>query len=234
MFGILRKSGFCSAIVVAAGSAQRMGGIDKIMADLDGKPVVWHTLHAFQENPQIHEIVVVTREDLRELLAEQCYDWGFSKVTAVVEGGKDRVESVANGCSAASKKAKYLAIHDGARPLVSQKIITETVQKCYKFSASAPAMSVKDTIKIAKAGVVESTPDRQTLMAIQTPQIFDADLLRAALANAREKKLPVTDDCSCVEAMGMRVVLTAGEEKNLKITTPIDLEIAKIWLKKGE
>lgn len=234
MLNFLKKPPFCSAIVVAAGSAQRMGGVDKIMTELDGKPVIWHTLHAFQENPNIQQIVVVTREDLLVELAEKCREWGFFKVTTVVLGGKDRVESVSIGAAAADRKAKYLAVHDGARPLVSQKIITETVQKCFKFGASAPAIPVKDTIKVAKSGVVESTPERKHLMAVQTPQVFDADLLRAALKNAAEKQLDLTDDCSCVETMGMRVVLTSGEEQNIKITTPIDLEIAEIWLKKGE
>lgn len=234
MVNFLKKRNFCSAIIVAAGSARRMGGIDKIMADLNGQPVIRHTLKAFQKNPNIDEIIVVTRENILEKLAEKCLEWGFFKVKAVILGGKDRVESVSIGCNAASKKAKFFAIHDGARPLVSQKIITETVQKCYKFSASSPAIPVKDTIKVAKTGVVKSTPPRDELMAIQTPQVFDADLLRAALAYVKENNLAVTDDCSCVEAMGMRVVLSAGEERNIKITTPIDLEIAEIWLKKGE
>ena len=234
MFGWMKRKSFCSAVIVAAGNASRMGGIDKIMAPLDGKPVIWHTVHAFQENPDIHEIVVVTSGEKLVDLAQKCKDWGFTKVTAVVCGGENRVQSVANGCSAASKKAAYLAIHDGARPLVSQSVISETVKKCRKFSASAPAIPVKDTVKIARSGVVESTPERKNLMAIQTPQVFDADLLKAALVNASEKGLDVTDDCSCVEAMGMRVVLSKGEERNMKITTPFDLEIAELWLKKGE
>lgn len=234
MLGFLRKRPFCTAVIVAAGSARRMGGIDKIMAELGGRPVIWYALRAFQENESIQEIVVVTREDLLVSLAEQCRAWGFSKVTTVITGGSDRVESVSKGVAAADKKAKYLAIHDGARPLISQRVITQTVEKCLKFGASAPAIPVKDTIKVAKAGVVSTTPDRKELMAVQTPQIFDADLLKAALKNAAEKKLDVTDDCSCVEAMGMRVVLTQGEERNIKVTTPIDLEIAEIWLKKGE
>lgn len=234
MFGWMKRREFCTAVIVAAGSAQRMGGIDKIMADLDGKPVIWHTIRAFQENPNIHEIVLVTGEDKLMDLAQLCADWSFSKVTTVIRGGRDRGESVTIGCDAADKKARYLAVHDGARPLVSQNVISETVQKCYKFSASAPAVPVKDTVKIAKSGVVESTPDRKTLAAVQTPQVFDADLLRAALVHARENNLEVTDDCSCVEAMGMRVVLTKGEERNIKITTPFDLEIAELWLKKGE
>lgn len=232
MIKLFKRRTFCSAVIVAAGSARRMGGIDKIMADLDGKPVIWHTVRSFQENPLISEIVIVTREDLLVELAEKCAGWGFTKVKTVLRGGNDRVESVLSGVFQTSKKADIIAIHDGARPLVSQNVISETVQKCLKFGASAPAIPVKDTIKVAVDGVVRSTPERRELMAVQTPQIFDADLLKAALQNAREKGLAVTDDCSCVEAMGMRVVLSQGEERNLKITTPMDLEIAKLWLKK--
>lgn len=234
MLKMPNKSNFCTAIIVAAGSALRMGGIDKIMAPLSDKPLIYHTVLAFQQNPLIQEIIVVSREDLLEKIAEICQKSNFSKVKSVVLGGADRVESVLIGTEYASKKAKYLAIHDGARPLVSQKVITETIRKCYKFSASAPAVPVKDTIKVAKNGIVESTPARENLAAIQTPQVFDADLLRAALANAKQKNLAVTDDCSCVEAMGMRVFLTEGEERNVKITTPIDLKIAELWYKKGE
>ena len=230
MLKFLEKPYFCSAIVVAAGSARRMGGIDKIMADLNGKPVLWHSLNAFQQNPLIQEIIVVTREDLISELSVKCEKWGFFKVKTVVLGGADRVESVTIGTEQASKKAKYLAIHDGARPLVSQNIITETVEKAFKFGAAAPAIPVKDTIKVTDRGFVSSTPERSNLMAVQTPQIFDADLLRAALKNAKDKNLAVTDDCSCVEAMGMRVYLTSGEERNVKITTPMDMDIAKLWL----
>ena len=234
MLDLFRKKTFCTAVIVAAGSGQRMGGIDKIMTLLDNKPVIWYSLHAFQQNPSVQQIVLVTRQELLVELAEKCKQWGFDKVTSVVCGGEDRVASVMNGVIAASGKATHLAVHDGARPLVSQKIITETVAKSIKFGAAAPALPVKDTIKVENNGFAEKTPDRSHLRAVQTPQIFDADLLKAALKNAKDKNLTVTDDCSCVEAMGMRIYLTDGEERNLKITTPMDMDIAKMWLKKGE
>ena len=125
---------------MAAGSARRMGGIDKIMADLCGKPVIWHTLNAFEQNPLIREIIVVTRTDLLEKLGEKCQKWNFSKVKAVVLGGADRVGSVAIGIANVSKKAKFLAVHDGARPLISQRVITDTLEKCFKYGAAAPAI----------------------------------------------------------------------------------------------
>jgi len=223
----------CSAVIVAAGTAQRMGGIDKVMADLGGQPLLWHSLRVFQNHPLIFEIIVVTREDLLVPVSELCEKSGFSKVKMVVVGGEDRLSSVQNGVACVSKKANLIAVHDGARPLISPKIITDTVLKAHSKGAAAPAVSVKDTVKIAKKGAVVSTPQRENLFAVQTPQIFDADLLRAALYNAAEKHLPVTDDCSCVEVMGTRVFLTAGEEKNLKVTTPLDLKIAKL-LMEGE
>lgn len=225
-----KKSPSCSAVIVAAGTARRMGGTDKVMAELSGQPVLWHSVKAFQENALISEIIVVTREDLLVPVAELCRKSEFTKVKAVVLGGEDRLSSVQNGVACVSKKAKLLAIHDGARPLITQKIITETVKKAASYSAAAPAVPVKDTVKLAENGAVTATPERKNLFAVQTPQIFDGDILRAALQNAEEKELPVTDDCSCVEAIGMRVFLTAGEERNLKITTPLDLQIAKILM----
>ena len=231
MISLFQKKNRCSAVIVAAGSARRMGGIDKVLAELDGKPVLWHTVRAFELHPDIAEIVVVTREDLLNTVADLCQNAGFSKVKMVLSGGDDRLSSVQNGVSAVDKKATHIAVHDGARPLVSADVIAAAVRKAEKFGAAAPAIAVKDTVKVAQQGTVTSTPDRSTLFAVQTPQVFDADLLRAALVNAAEKNLPVTDDCSCVEAMGMRVFLTEGEERNLKITTPIDLKVAELFLK---
>lgn len=223
----------CSAVIVAAGSSSRMGGVDKIMADLGGRPLIWHTVKAFEENPDISEIVVVTREDLMVPIAQLCRDSGFSKVRTVLVGGAERVESVQIGAANIAKTSTVIAVHDGARPMVSQRIISETVRLAAEKGAAAPAIPVKDTIKIARDGAVESTPARDSLFAIQTPQVFDADLLRAALTEARQKQLPITDDCSAVEAMGMRVLLTQGEERNLKVTTPIDLVMANVWLNRG-
>jgi len=224
----------CSAVIVAAGSARRMGGIDKIMADLGGKPVIYRAIRAFEDCPAIHEIIVVTREDLIGPVSQWCAAWDCKKARMVLCGGSDRLASVSIGCAAVSKKSKLIAVHDGARPLVSQRIISETVAMAGKTGAAAPAIGVKDTVKQAQNGAVTATPDRSSLFAVQTPQIFDADLLRAALKNASDKSLPVTDDCSCVEALGMRVFLTEGEERNLKITTPMDLKIAELWLEGEE
>lgn len=219
---------YCGAVIVAAGNASRMGGIDKVMAPLGGEPMILRTVRAFQQSDCIREIIVVTREDLILPMMHLCA--GMSKVKAVVRGGESRQESVHLGMNALSADVRLVAVHDGARPLVSQAVIDRTVRAAKTYGAAAPAIPVKDTVKLVKGGVVDSTPDRKLLQAVQTPQVFDFDLLRGALKNAQDKKLTVTDDCSAVEQMGMSVKIVDGEERNLKITTPLDLKIAQLLL----
>ena len=120
-----------------------------------------------------------------------------------------------------------MAVQDGARPLITGAVIDRTVRAAHTYGAAAPGVPVKDTIKIVEGGIVKTTPDRSTLQAIQTPQVFDVDLLSGALEKAKEDKAPITDDCSAVERMGMSVRIVEGDEKNIKITTPMDLEIAE-------
>ena len=222
---------FCSAVIVAAGSASRMQGTDKIMTELSGVPVILRSVRAFEESPFVSEILIVTREDLLVPIAQLCADASFVKTKTVLLGGATRQESVQAGLDNLSKEAKLVAVHDGARPLVSQKIISEAILAAAKFGAAAPAVPVKDTVKRAQSGFVTETPPRGELFAVQTPQVFDVDLLRAALQDAADKNTSVTDDCSAVERIGMRVRLTEGEERNLKITTPPDLEMAEYFLK---
>ena len=224
----LLKLKYCGAVIVAAGSASRMGGIDKVMAELDGEPMVVKSVRAFQECDAIREIVVVTRPDLIVPIRDLCS--GFDKVTAVVAGGKDRPASVSNGLVALSDKVKLAAIHDGARPLISWQVIDRAVRAANTYGAAAPAIPVKDTIKVVQGGIVKETPERKHLYAVQTPQVFDFDLLRGALKKAALDKAEITDDCSAVERMGMSVKIVEGDERNLKITTPIDLTIAKMLL----
>ena len=219
---------YCGAVIVAAGSATRMGGIDKALAPLGGEPVIARTVRAFAQCDCIREIVVVTREDQMEQVANLCRN--FAKVTAVIAGGKDRPESVRKGLSALSKKTKLVAVHDGARPLVTMEVIDRTVRAAHSYGAAAPGVPVKDTVKIVKGGVVTGTPDRSTLQAIQTPQVFDLDLLKGALQKAKKDKAAITDDCSAVERMGMSVKVVEGDERNIKITTPTDLKIAELLL----
>lgn len=218
----------CGVVIVAAGSASRMGGIDKVMAPLAGEPMIARTVRAFQDCDAVKKIVVVTREDLILPITSLCS--GMSKVKAVVAGGSSRQESVHLGLNALSGEVQLVAVHDGARPLVSWQLIDWVIRAANTYGAAAPAIPVKDTIKVVKGGVVEQTPDRSNLFAVQTPQVFDFDLLRGALKKVEQEQLQVTDDCSAVEQMGMRVKIVEGDERNLKVTTPMDLKIAQMLL----
>ena len=218
----------CGAVIVAAGSATRMGGIDKVMAQLGGEPMIRRTVRAFQDCDAVSEIVVVTREDLILPITSLCA--AMPKVIAVVAGGKSRQESVHLGLNALSGKVRLAAIHDGARPLVTWQVIDRVIRAANTYGAAAPAIPVKDTIKVVQGGVVKQTPDRATLFAVQTPQVFDFDLLRGALKKAQTEKVQVTDDCSAVERMGMAVKIVEGDERNIKVTTPLDLKIAELLL----
>ena len=222
----------CGAVLVAAGSASRMGGIDKVMAPLGGTPMIVRTARAFQDCEAIKEIVIVTRQDLILPITGLCQ--GMDKVKAVVVGGGSRQESVWLGLNALSKGVELAAVHDGARPLVSGALIDRAVRAAHSYGAAAPAIPVKDTIKVEQGGMIASTPDRSTLRAVQTPQVFDFDLLRGALQKAEKDGAAVTDDCSAVERLGMNIRLVEGEERNLKVTTPLDLKIAEMLLEEEQ
>ena len=213
----------CTAVIVAAGSATRMRGVDKIMADLDGEPVIAHTIRSFERVRCIDEIVVVAREDRLEQMRKLVEEKQFHKVSAIVAGGKDRMASVQAGLEAASPETILAAVQDGARPLVTEEIICKTVDMALSYHAAAPAIPVKDTIKVAQEGVVQQTPDRARLFGVQTPQVFEASLIKGALTKAWEEGAALTDDCSAVERIGFPVCLTQGSEENIKITTPRDL-----------
>lgn len=225
-----KKKNICGVVIVAAGSATRMKGIDKILHPLGGMPLIVHSVAAFQMHESVKEIVIVTRTELIEEIRRLCVAYGYTKVVAVTEGGASRPESVMRGLDSLSKDVLIAAVHDGARPFVSQRIIDETVEKALDYHAAAPAVPVKDTIKVVENHIVKETPNRAKLYAVQTPQIFDFDLLRGALSKALQDGVSVTDDCSAVEAIGMSVYLCEGSDENIKITTPTDLILANaIW-----
>ncbi len=218
----------CGAVIVAAGSASRMGGIDKVMALLGGESMITRTVRAFQKCNVISEIVIVTRQDLIESIMDSCSQ--FNKVRAVVAGGNTRQESVKRGIYALSKSAKLIAVHDGARPLVTCEVIDRVVRAANTYNAAIPVIPVKDTIKTVQGGLVKSTPERDKLRAVQTPQVFDRDLLFAALRKAEADFEMITDDSSAVERLKMSVKVVDGDERNLKVTTPMDLKIAELLL----
>lgn len=217
----------CSAVVVAAGSSTRMG-FDKVLAEVGGQPAIVRCLKSFQEAPGVAEVVVVTRTDLVPEVARLCQEYGLTKVTKVIRGGDTRTQSARLGTLECSGRAKLIAIHDGARPFVTVRVIEDAIAQAAAGGAAAPAVPVKDTIKSAKDGVVDQTLDRSALYAVQTPQVFDGDLIRAALQKALDDGAELTDDCAAVERLGMKVVLTPGDERNIKLTTPADLVVGEL------
>ena len=218
----------CGAVIVAAGSASRMGGIDKVMAPLGGEPMIARTIRTFAQCDVIGEIVVVTRQDLILPMMELCAP--YEKVKAVVTGGASRPESVQAGMNALQNRTGLVAIQDGARPFITWQVIDRVVRAANTYGAAAPAIPVKDTIKTVQGGVVVNTPERKKLQAVQTPQDFDYSLLRGALKKAKQDGAEITDDCSAVERLGMSVKIVEGDERNIKITTPMDLKIAELLL----
>ncbi len=216
----------CTALIVAAGRASRMQGIDKIMAPLGGIPLILRTVRALAACPDIAEILLVTREDLIAPITELCQE--EHKFTKAIVGGETRAESVLRGLQAVERP--WVAIHDGARPLVSVEVVSKALAAAQAKGAAAPAIPVKDTIKVAQEGRVDHTPDRSRLFAVQTPQVFSTKGILQALETALAEQLPLTDDCSAMEAAGIPVFLTEGSEENLKITTPTDLLLAEAIL----
>lgn len=211
-----------------------MGGLNKLMYELDGVPVLVRTLRMFQNSTLIDEIVVVTRETEVDEITALCKRYELSKVKQVVVGGATRTESVLNGVRAVGKKTDLVAIHDAARPFLTERVLSECISAAKTYHAAAPAVPMKDTIKKVKGGIVEQTIDRDTLAAIQTPQIFTRELILAALHDAAEKEITLTDDCAAVERIGMSVFLTQGDYFNIKLTTKEDLAFAKAILEMEE
>ena len=225
----------CAAVVAAAGNSTRMGGVNKLLQPLDGVPVLARTLAAFQVAGSVDEIVVAAREEDILEISQLCRTYGLTKCKKVIRGGENRVHSALLAALEASPEMELLAVHDGARPLVTPELIDRVVAAAARCSAAAPAVVVKDTVKtIREDGGVRETLDRDRLRAVQTPQVFEAGLLKAALQSALEGEVPVTDDASAVERLGKVVFLVEGEEENLKITTPMDMILAEAIVKARE
>lgn len=220
----------CSVVVVAAGRARRMEGIDKILTPLGELPVLVHTLYVFQDCPEVSEVVIVTREDLLLEIGALCRQFGLDKVTKVVVGGEERIHSVQAGLNEVRPDADLIAIHDGARPLLPQRVLQEVISCAAKTGAAAPAVPITDTVKRCENGLAVETVDRSALFAVQTPQVFVADLIRGATQKALSDGEILTDDCAAVERMGMKVSMTAGSKENLKLTTPFDIAVAQAIL----
>lgn len=222
---------FCTAVIVAAGSSQRMGN-DKIFAALGGLPVLVRSVRAFEAAELVDEIIVVTRQEKLEHVAMLVKKYELKKVSKVILGGKTRVESCLAGVSEADHRAELIAIHDGARPLVTQRVIRECVRAADELYSAVPVVRSTDTLKILdEKGIVTGTPDRETIFRVQTPQVFRADLIKGALTEAMKRGLPITDDCSAMELMGVKTHTVEGDEDNIKLTTPRDMVVAEAILK---
>lgn len=225
LFGKKKKQPpFVTAIIPAAGSSRRMGGGNKLLMELDGVPVLGRTLLALEACEIIREIIVAASEENIVAYAELGKALGITKLTKVVKGGATRQESVYRAALEASAEAKYLAVHDGARPLVTPEVVQKACEGAFLHTCAAAAVPVHDTIKkVQKDGRIECTVDREELRAMQTPQAADKALLMAALQSAIEAGVTVTDECAALERMGARPVITEGSFENIKITTPADL-----------
>jgi 2-C-methyl-D-erythritol 4-phosphate cytidylyltransferase len=217
----------CSVVVAAAGSSARMQGTNKLLINIGGKPVLAHTLTALNKCREVAEIIVVTRSEDMNTVAQLCGTYKVTKISKIIVGGETRLESVYNGVLQVSPASALIAVHDGARPFVTESIVSNTVEAALKFSAAAPAVPVTSTIKLAKNGMVEKTIEREHLYEVQTPQIFAAEILKGALQNAVDKSLYITDDCMAVEAIGCPVKLTEGSRENIKLTTVADIAYAE-------
>ncbi len=222
------------AVIVAAGSSRRMGGENKLLLPLDDAPVLAHTLSAFEKCAAIRDIVLVCREQDILPYSDLARAFGISKLRTVTRGGDSRTASVLAGITAAPEDTGLVAVHDGARPLVSEAVITEAVYAAAEYGAAAPVVPVKDSIKRIQDGSIAADVPRDTLAAVQTPQVFDRALLTRALETAARDNRSFTDDCAAVEAMGQAVRATHGSYENIKITTPEDILVAEAFLHREE
>lgn len=227
-----------TAIILAAGSGRRMNSaVPKQYLLLDGRPVLYYTLRAFEESAVTDIVLVIGADEIEYCRQEFMEKYRLSKITAVVAGGRERYHSVYEGLKAAAG-SDYVLIHDGARPFVTADVIARSIEAVKVSGACAAGMPVKDTIKVVDAdGLVKETPVRSTLWQIQTPQSFSCPLITRAykemIASGRESS--VTDDAMVLERMtGQRVRVIEGDYCNIKITTPEDLLVAEAYIKDVE
>ena len=235
-----------TAIIVAAGSSQRMG-FDKLFAPIAGKPMIAHTLHAFERASSVSEIIVVAREDRHDEIRKISQVGNFKKIRSIIAGGERRQDSVRAGLNRLNVDAKYVAVHDAARPLIGPEQIERVFEQCVIHGAAALAEAVNDTLKRGDVDptrsrshyvgqgeqviVITGSVDRHQLYAMQTPQIFERALIEEAYRAAHMENLSLTDEVSAVERFGRKVVLILNGDFNFKITYPRDLALGEFVLK---
>jgi 2-C-methyl-D-erythritol 4-phosphate cytidylyltransferase len=220
-----------TAILVAAGSSQRMG-FDKLFATIVGEPVIAHAIRAFDQATSVSEIIVVAREDRHDQIQKINRNAGFKKVRSIVPGGERRQDSVRAGLDRAERGAKYVAVHDAARPLITPEQIERAFKHCRVHGPAALAQPVNDTLKRADADLcVAGSVDRHQLYAMQTPQIFERDLIDDAYHAIYAEDIWITDEVSAVERLGHKIALVLDDDFNFKITYPRDLPVAEFILR---
>ena len=220
-----------TAIIVAAGDSRRMG-FDKLFTAIAGKPVIAHTISAFQRANSVNEIIVVAREDRQDEIKTIVRDRRSEKVRSIVPGGKHRQDSVRAGLDQLDSATRWVAVHDAARPLITPEQIERVFQQCANHGAAALAEPINDTLKRADSDLlVSGSVDRDQLYAMQTPQIFERQLLEDAYRAVCAENIFVTDEVSAVERMGRKVALVVNGDFNFKITYPRDLPLADFVLK---
>lgn len=227
---------YTAAIILAGGSGTRMGtDTTKQMLTLAGKPLIVHSLMAFEASDYIDEIILVGKAGELDRYPAMIQEYGITKVTQIVEGGATRQESVLKGFEVVPDKADHIAIHDGARPLITPAQIKAVVLAAYDYKAAAAAAPAKDSVKVANiSGMIDYTVDRKTVWLMQTPQVFYGNLFRASIYTAAKDKFEGTDDTQVAEHAGFSTKLVNTGYENIKITTPVDLIIAEAILKQRE
>lgn len=229
-----KRKPFVSAVVAAGGTGTRMGQ-NKLMMELDGKPVLLHTLIALEKCELIDEIIISAHKDHVEEYARLAHKGGIKKLKTVVEGGENRSISVFKGISRVSEECRFVAIHDGARPFVTDEELQKVIKKAFYTGAATAAVPVKDTIKQINGEKIEKTVDRASLVQVQTPQVFDLALIKGALTEVIGKGIAVTDDCQAMELMGFYPTVVITSYDNIKITTKEDMLLGQLILgKRGE
>lgn len=220
-----------SVIIVCAGNSTRMQGVNKILMPLGKTNVIGNTLLAFEKCESIKDIVIVCRESDKEEIRKTAESLGISKLHNFAVGGETRQKSVVSGLRKIAPDTEMIAIHDGARPLVKPEHIERVIKDAAVFGGATLGVPVKDTIKVVCDGLIDDTPSRSSFYITQTPQIFKRRLYFEGVDFAEEHGLDFTDDCQLIEAIGTKVYMTIGDYKNIKITTPEDIDIAEVLLK---
>lgn len=223
-----------SVVIVCAGNSSRMGGVNKILMPLGERLVIGVTMQAFEKCESVKEIIIVARENDFSAICDEAKKAGITKFKQCIAGGSTRQESVINGVKCISKDSDMIAIHDGARPLVKSEFIEKTIKDASVFGGATLGVPVKDTIKMVEDGLITDTPPRKFLYITQTPQVFKRKIYFEGIDFALEHGLDFTDDCQLVEAIGSKVYMTTGDYTNIKITTPEDIDIAKILLERNK